>query len=387
MTEAGKAQAEDHGPRTPRDNGILPSQALRELIAAQRIQSDQPDLDALVQPSSLDLRLSHTAYRVRASFLPGKHKTVQDRIDALSMHQIDLSAGAVLEVGCVYIVPLMERLRLPEQISGMANPKSSTGRLNLFTRLIVDGAEEFDRVPAGYQGPLYAEIAPNAFSILVRPGIRLNQVRFHRGAPTVTDSDLRQLHDKVGLVGAARDTAQINNGLLFTVDLSGIGTERLAGFKAKRHAAVIDVAKIGHYDPRDYWDAIPADPKGRLILDPNEFYILASRERVRIPPDYAAEMMPYDTSMGEFRVHYAGFFDPGFGWSPDTDGARDGGGTRAVLEVHSHEVPFLLEHGQIVGRMVYNRLLARPVDLYGAGIGSNYHAQALTLSKHFKAWN
>ncbi|MGO1118544.1 2'-deoxycytidine 5'-triphosphate deaminase [Rhodovibrionaceae bacterium A322] len=369
------------------DNGILPSQAVRRLIADGAIRSSDPDLESLVQPSSIDLRLGRTAYRVRASFLPGKGKTVHDRIDALSMHKIDLSEGAVLEVGCVYIVPLMESLHLSDQISGMANPKSSTGRLNLFTRLIVDGAEEFDRVPAGYDGPLYAEIAPNAFSILVRPGVRLNQVRFRQGTPTVTDQDLQQLHDETGLVGSARDTAQINKGLLFTVDLNGIGPDKLAGYKAKRHAAVIDVSKIGHYDPREYWDAIPADPDGRLILDPNEFYILASRERVRIPPDYAAEMMPYDTSMGEFRVHYAGFFDPGFGWSPDTDGSQDGGGTRAVLEVRSHEVPFLLEHGQAVGRMVYDRLLERPDEIYGADIGSNYHAQALTLSKHFKAWD
>lgn len=379
-----------------RSSGILPCQAISELIETGEIRAGANGLQDLVQPASLDLRLGERAYRVRASFLPGRGRTVAERIAQFSMHEIDLTGGALLEVGCVYIVPLVESLALGPQVSGLANPKSSTGRLNLFTRLIVDGAEQFDVVPAGYQGPLYAELAPNAFSVLARSGVRLNQLRFRRGRPGMADSALQKLHREVGLVGEAAagglsEPAQIRGGLVFTVDLGGLGgggpggrglgRGRLAGFKAKRHADVIDLSRVGHYDPAEFWDAISSSPRGELILDPNEFYILASRETVRIPPDYAAEMVPYDTQIGEFRVHYAGFFDPGFGWDPDKEV-----GTRAVLEVRSHDVPFLLQDGQPVGRLEYHRLAARPERLYGAGIGSHYHAQTLTLSKHFRPW-
>ena len=380
----------------PRGAGILPAQAIRELIATGEIASaetgDRTNLLEQVQPASLDLQLGSVAYRVRASFLPGKGRKVAELIDDLSMHAIDLTGGAVLEVGCVYIVPLMERLALSNRIAGIANPKSSTGRLNVFTRLICDGATSFDKVPEGYEGPLYAEIAPNAFSILVRRGTPLNQLRLTRGSPGVRDTALARLHAEVGLTGAETE-AVIDRGLMFTVDLTGraggLGSSGLIGFRAKRHADVIDVARIGHYDPGDFWDPISASRGHRLILDPNEFYILASSEAVRIPPTHAAEMVAYDVQVGEFRVHYAGFFDPGFGWEAEDakgKGARDSG-TRAVLEVRSHEVPFLLEDGQPVGRLVYDRLVAPPDQLYGAGIGSSYHTQGLTLSKHFKPWS
>ena len=361
-----------------RGSGILPSQTLRELIAAGEILSEDQTLLEQVQPASLDLQLGSVAYRVRASFLPGPDRTVAQRIDEMAMHEIDLTRGAVLETGCVYIVPLQERLALNPRIAGMANPKSSTGRLNVFTRLIVDRAAEFDAVPAGYQGPLYAEIAPNAFSILVHKGTRLNQLRLRRGSPNVGDRALEKLHEEVGLLGDEA-AAQIRRGLVFTVDLDAPQNEPV-GYRAKRHTGVIDLQRIGHYDPRDFWEPLAGTARRDLILDPNEFYILASRESVRIPPAYAAEMIPYDTQIGEFRVHYAGFFDPGFGW-------KDGGaGTRAVLEVRSHEVPFVLEHGQAVGRLVYERLAGEPDTLYGAGIGSSYHSQGLTLSKHFRPW-
>ncbi|SMF60687.1 dCTP deaminase [Tistlia consotensis] len=384
-SKPGPAEAERQAAAPAARGGILPRQAIAELIADGEIRG-AGDLAELVQPASLDLRLGARAHRLRASFLPGRGRTVAERIEQFSMHEVDLTGGALLEVGCVYIVPLMERLALGSQVSGLANPKSSTGRLNLFTRLIVDGAEQFDVVPAGYEGPLYAELAPNAFSVLARSGVRLNQLRFRRGRPGVADSALQRLHREVGLVGeggagAGAEAAQIRKGLVFTVDLGGLGPDRLAGFKAKRHADVIDLSRIGHYDPAEFWDPIAASPRGELILDPNEFYILASRETVRIPPDYAAEMVPYDTQIGEFRVHYAGFFDPGFGWDPDKEV-----GTRAVLEVRSHEVPFLLQDGQPVGRLEYHRLAATPDRLYGAGIGSHYHAQSLTLSKHFRPW-
>lgn len=378
-TKLGEAEADRPGGARA---GILPRQAIAELIAAGEIRSSDGAFDDQVQPASLDLRLGPTAYRLRASFLPGRGRAVAERIAQFSMHEMDLTRGAVLEVGCVYIVPLVESLALGPRVSGFANPKSSTGRLNLFTRLIADGAEQFDVVPAGYEGPLYAELAPNAFSILARAGDRLNQLRFRRGQPGLADSALQRLHREVGLVGdGGGEAAQIRKGLVFTVDLSGLGADRLAGFKAKRHTGVVDLSAVGRYDPAEFWDPIVASPRGELILDPNEFYILASKETVRIPPDYAAEMVPYDTQIGEFRVHYAGFFDPGFGWDPAKEV-----GTRAVLEVRSHEVPFLLQDGQPVGRLEYHRLAATPDRLYGAGIGSHYHGQSLTLSKHFKAW-
>jgi len=360
-------------------SGILPSQALRELIGSGQILSAGSKLHEQVQPASLDLALGTAAYRIRASFLPGPQRSVAQRIDELAMHRIDLSRGAVLEAGCVYIVPLQEEVRLDSEIAGMANPKSSTGRLNVFTRLIVDGASEFDTVPAGYQGPLYAEIAPNAFSILVHQGTRLNQLRLRRGSPNLGDVALEKLHEEVGLLGDEA-VAQIRRGLVFTVDLEALEGGPV-GYRAKRHTGVIDLQKIAHYDPRDFWEPLAGSRRHDLILDPNEFYILASRESVRIPPSYAAEMIPYDTQIGEFRVHYAGFFDPGFGWK------KGGAGTRAVLEVRSHEVPFILEHGQAVGRLVYEELAAEPDQLYGAGIGSSYHSQGLTLSKHFRPWS
>ncbi|WP_022729712.1 2'-deoxycytidine 5'-triphosphate deaminase [Fodinicurvata sediminis] len=365
--------------------GILPDQAIAELVRKDAIKSETGNIKPQIQPASLDLQLGRTAYRVRASFLPGRDKTVRERIEELSMHEIDLSNGAVLEVGCVYIVPLQEKLDLPEGISGLANPKSSTGRLNVFTRLIADNTEQFDQVPDGYSGPLYAEIAPNAFSVLVRPGVRLNQLRLRHGQPDMDDGDLQRLHEEAGIVGengAQPGTAEIRKGLVFTVDLKGNAGSQLIGYRAKRHTSVVDLSRIGAYDPREFWDPLHVSARNQLILDPNEFYILASRESVRIPPDYAAEMVPYDTQIGEFRVHYAGFFDPGFGWQKERSG-----GTRAVLEVRSHEVPFVLEDGQAVGRLVYEKLAERPETLYGASIGSSYHAQALTLSKHFQPWS
>jgi dCTP deaminase len=387
---AKESPPKESAPResAPRGAGILPAQAIRELVASGEIAPNESsetaeDLLPQVQPASLDLRLGSVAYRVRASFLPGKGKTVQARVEDLSMHAIDLTKGAVLETGCVYIVPLLERLDLSARVSGFANPKSSTGRLNVFTRLICDGASAFDSVPAGYAGPLYAEIAPNAFSILVCRGTPLNQLRLIRGSPGVKDSALAKLHEEVGLIGPEA-AAVIDRGLMFTVDLTGeaggLGSRGLIGFRAKRHAEVIDVSKIAHYDPADFWDPLPAGRGRRLILDPNEFYILASKEAVRIPPTHAAEMVAYDVQVGEFRVHYAGFFDPGFGW-------EDKKGTRAVLEVRSHEVPFMLEDGQPVGRLVYDRLAAEPDRLYGRDIGSSYAGQGLTLSKHFKPWS
>ncbi len=355
--------------------GVLADKAIRTMITSGAISAQADVIDAQVQPASLDLRLGTVAYRVRASFLAGSGRTVADRITEFEMHRVDLTSGAVLEKGCVYVVPLMESMALPAGITAVANAKSSTGRLDLLTRTITDGGVEFDRIPDGYRGPLYAEICPRSFSVLVRPGMRLNQIRFRQGQAILTDAELTALHAAEPLVSGQ---AVISEGLGFSVDLSPASGD-LVGYRAKPHTGVIDLDRIGHYAPADFWEEVRTR-EGRIILDPGAFYILVSREAVTIPPDHAAEMAPYLAMVGEFRVHYAGFFDPGFG-----HGTAGGQGSRGVLEVRCHEAPFVLEHGQIVGRLVYERMLERPERLYGGGIASNYQGQGLKLSKHFKA--
>jgi dCTP deaminase len=358
------------------DRGILPDRMIAALARAGGILPSVDFAPDQIQPASLDLRLGDVAYRVRASFLPGS-STVAKRIDKLKLHEVALGDGAVLETGCVYIVPLLESLALPNDISAAANPKSSTGRLDVFTRVIADEIRGFDRIAGGYHGPLYAEISPRTFPVLVREGSRLSQIRFRHGGALLDAAALRELHARERLVDA--DQADVGEGVAVGVDLSGIGPGGLVGYRAKRHTGLIDVERRAGYTVLDFWEPMQARPDKTLILDPNEFYILASKEAVQVPPDYAAEMVPFDPLVGEFRVHYAGFFDPGFGYA-----GAGGKGARAVLEVRSREVPFILEHGQIVGRLVYEKMLARPDTLYGQGIGSNYQAQSLKLSKHFK---
>ncbi|RPE71638.1 dCTP deaminase [Pacificibacter maritimus] len=354
--------------------GVLADQAIEQMIKSGAIHATPAVIDAQIQPASLDLRLGNRAWRVRASFLAGAGNSVAERLTEFEMHQIDLTQGAVLEKGCVYVVPLMENLDLPETIQAVANAKSSTGRLDLLTRLITDEGVEFDRIASGYTGPLYAEICPRSFSVLVRPGMRLNQIRFREGQAVLSDADLHDLHMKSPLVDGE---AVIDQGLGFSVDLRPSDGD-LVGYRAKPHTGVIDLDLIGHYDPADYWEPIHTKD-GRIILDPGAFYILVSREAVHIPPEMAAEMAPYLAMVGEFRVHYAGFFDPGFGH------ANAGGtGSRGVLEVRCHEAPFVLEHGQIVGRLVYEQMNEVPQRLYGADLKSNYQGQGLKLSKHFK---
>jgi len=332
--------------------GILPAQSIETLIATGAITSDTSFDPDQVQPASLDLRLSDQAWRVRASFLPGKRK-VEERIADVAMHAIEITdAGVVLEKGCVYIVRLQERLKLPAGLVARANPKSSTGRVDVFVRLLTDRGASFDDVDEGYDGPLYMEVAPQTFSILVRPGTRLNQLRLKAGDPPKLETR------SVG------------------VDLEG---GDIVGFRGRRHAGVVDLDHIAGHDPRDFWEPLSLR-RGELLLDPGEFYILASSDDVEIPVDQAAEMTPIDPSVGEFRVHYAGFFDPGFG----TDEAH-GAGSKGVLEVRTHDTPFLLEHGQIVARLVYEPLTERPSRLYGEG-GSHYQSQGLKQSKHFRPW-
>jgi dCTP deaminase len=369
--------------------GILPDHMIAALAKNGAIIPTRAFDPDQIQPASLDLRLGEVAYRVRASFLPGPGATVGERIDELKLHEIVLTDGAVLETGCVYIVPLLESLALPDDIAAAANPKSSTGRLDVFTRVIADETRGFDRIKAGYHGPLYAEISPRTFPVLVREGSRLSQIRFRHGNALLEPDLLRALHARERLVDD--EDADVGDGIAVSVDLAGLphpnpsllageGREgAIVGYRAKRHTGLIDVERRAGYDVAEFWEPMKARADRSLILDPNEFYILASKEAVQVPPDYAAEMVPFDPLVGEFRVHYAGFFDPGFGYA-----GAGGRGSRAVLEVRSREVPFILEHGQIVGRLVFEKMLERPKSLYGQGIGSNYQAQSLKLSKHFR---
>lgn len=363
--------------------GIFSTRLIELLTSKGAIKPDWPYDEDQVQPASLDLRLGEKAFRVRSSFLPGPGRTVAERIDDLKLHEIDLRDGAVLERGCVYLIPLAEHLNLPDTVSATANPKSSTGRLDIFTRVICDGARGFDTVPAGYEGPLYIEVSPRTFPILARKGSRLSQIRFRNGPTQLNADEHRALHASETLVFASSDLdvedMEVGEGVSFSIDLKGQGPDGLIGYRSKRHTAVVDVDKKNALDVFDFWDPLYNRGGTELILDPDEFYILVSRESVHVPPDYAAEMVPFDPLVGEFRVHYAGFFDPGFGHS-----AAGGTGSRGVLEVRSREVPFLLGHGQIIGRLIYERMAERPDKLYGLDLGSNYQAQSLKLSKHFK---
>lgn len=364
------------GPGQMHTTGILPSHGIATLIREKEIWGGLEIDKSQIQPASLDLRLGTTAYRLRASFLPGPERGVMECVEELMLHKVDLTEGAVLETGCVYLVPLVEALALSEKTSASANPKSSTGRLDVFTRLIADFSAEFDQVAAGYKGHLYLEISPRTFPVLVRPGSRLAQIRFRRGSHTCTDAEMKRLHEELRLVDGVAD---IDGGIALTVNLDAASEDEIVGYRAKRHSGVIDIDKVNAYEVRDFWDPVHVRPGKGLILDPDEFYILATAEALHIPATHAAEMVPYNPLVGEFRVHYAGFFDPGFG-------AREAGGSgsRIVLEVRSHDVPFILEHGQIVGRFVLERLTDRPSVLYGAGLGSNYQKQGLKLSKHFR---
>ena len=356
--------------------GILPDSAIRRLIADGAIRMAIPPADNQVQPASLDLRLGAKATRVRASFLPGPDFSVSEKLRQLGLHEFPLADGAVLETGCVYIVPLIESLELPSDIAASANPKSSTGRLDVFTRVITDQARAFDKMAEGYSGPMFLEISPRTFPILVRTGSRLSQIRFRRGSMLLNDEALAKVHLEEVL---ASGTPRFVDGLALSIDLKG-DRNGLVGYRAKRYTGVIDVDRIAANDVADFWEPIFRRDRAEIVLDPAQFYILVSAESVHVPALYAAEMVPFDPLVGEFRVHYAGFFDPGFGHGP-----AGGHGSRAVLEVRSHEVPFILEHGQTVGRLVYEKMAAAPDALYGAALGSNYQAQGLKLSKHFRA--
>ncbi|MGU3658467.1 2'-deoxycytidine 5'-triphosphate deaminase [Methylobacterium fujisawaense] len=357
-------------------SGTQPDSAIRLMADAGMIASDIPFVDGQIQPASLDLRLGAKAWRVRASFLPGSEATVRQRIDRLGLFEIDLTDGAVLETGCVYVAELQERIALPSSMHGAVNPKSSTGRLDVFTRVLADHAAAFDTVAPGYVGPLYAEIAPGVFPVVVRKGSRLSQIRFRHGRSRLSDAETATLHAADPLTDAPATCFQ--NGVAFSMDLQGFGPERIAGYKARPYAGIVDFDKVRAHPREVFWEPIPAPEDGLLVLDPGAFYIFASKEALSVPPDYSAEMIPFDPLLGEARWHLAGFFDAGFGH------ARAGGaGSRGVLEIRCRDVPFAVTHGQVVGRLVYERMAARPERLYGAEVASNYQRQGLALGKHF----
>jgi dCTP deaminase len=380
-----------------RKQGILPFQEIRELIDNGKIRSAVQICEEQLQPASIDLRLGRVAYRVEASFLPSRSSTITARIRALRVDEIDLCKPALLSRGHVFIIPLIESLSLPSDVSGKANPKSTTGRLDIFTRLMTEGGGEFEEVPTGYRGELYVEVVPRTFPIIVRAGARLNQLRFWRGSPQRDDEYLRNLDRRQNLVyyearnssthpdigpanSVVRAPARIENGLRLTVDLQGRERHSIIAYKAKKKAQAIDLSAIGAYDPAEYWEQITAPKVERFVLQPGDFYLLASKERIGVPPDHAAELEQYDPSLGEFSVHYAGFFDPGFGYGAGGEIK----GTRAVLEVRAHEVPILLEDEQTVGRLNYYKMSNLPEKVYGQAIGSSYQQQGLALSKQFK---
>ena len=379
-----------------RKHGILSDTHLKTLIREHAIDAAPAITESQIQPASVDLRLGTKAYRLISSFLPERSE-IGARLNVLDLYQselvmydIDLTQGAILEKGHVYLVPLLEHVALPSHVRGRANPKSSTGRLDIFTRLITDLNAGFDEIPPGYRGPLYLEIVPRSFTIRVQTGLALNQLRLLTGRPTVSDPQLRALHKSAKLLyhndddpdarPLATQDIRVDHGLFLRIDLRGSGAGReIVGYRAKKNSHVVDLSKTGHYSALDFWEPIYRQPNNTLLLEPEEFYILASHERIKVPAGYAAEMVAYEAAFGELRTHYAGFFDPGFGAG---DGTRKG--TQVVLEVRPHDVPFLIRDGQTFFKVVYENMLDLPEHLYGASIGSSYHQQGLTLSKHFK---
>ncbi len=368
------------------NNGILPWQEIKRLVETGRVGPSVPL--SQIQPASIDLRLGPKAYRVQASFLRGNSTTLMTKVQELLDSEIDLRAPSppLLEPGVVYIIPLQERLRLPEDIHGIANPKSTTGRLDIFVRLITECGDQFDRVPANYSGELYIEVSSRTFPVRVREGMRLNQLRFVRGSSLepIRNGALRRLVNECGLIhetaAPGSPESAIGDGVEIRVDLEGENESSIVAYEAKKSPRAIELDRLNYYDPGDYWVRIPRPPKRRIILSQGSFYLLASKARVGVPLNHAAEMIAHDPSMGEFRVHYAGFFDPGFGYG--TDGEIPG--TKAVLEVRAYEVPIVLEDNDVVGRLHYYPLADAPTKVYGSSIGSSYQQQGLALSKQFK---
>jgi dCTP deaminase len=376
---------------SPAHAGVLPDRALRAAARDGWITGSTPLTDAQFQPSSLDLRLGATAYQLRASFLPYRERvhtrlTQKDFTDVdLVIDELSLASGATFQRGSVYLVPLQESLALPREVRGRCNPKSTTGRLDIFTRVIADDTARFDEIDAGYRGPLYVEVSPQSFPIRVHTGASLSQLRLLSGATALSDGALERLYRETPLLFDDDDRPippgrrVINDGLCMGVDLSGRHTDGIIGYRAHANPPVVDLSRVDFYDPQDFWEPIKRPNRDSYILEANRFYILASKERIRVPPEYAAEMVVYDAGAGEIRTHYAGFFDPGFGF-----GAGDVLGTKVVMEVRAREVPFMVYDGQTSFKVGFERLAGTPDRVYGVGLGSSYQHQTLTLSKQFR---
>ncbi len=374
--------APDESEMNPR--GVIPSQGLSRAVEEGWISSGDFRIHPeSIQPASIDLRLADHAWALRCSFLPSVGTAVMDRVADLALDRVDLRDGATLERDRPYLIPLLEELALPRHVRAKANPKSSTGRLDVFTRVITDGNHRFDEIPAGYQGRLYLEVVPRSFAVRVEQRMSLNQLRLAAGDPRVSDRELRRVHDEFPLLyvdqhALPASDLSISDGLFLSVDLSG-PHNRVVGYRAKKNSNRLDMAKLHHYRWRDYWEPVMPEPGGRIVLDPEVFYLLISAEGVCVPPNLAAEMMAYDPTAGELRTHYAGFFDPGFGY--DATGRRFG--SRAALEVRARDVPFMVEHRQPICKLAFEHMLEVPDRLYGADVGSNYQGQETMLSKHF----
>lgn len=364
---------------------VLPSQEIERAVEQGWISAGRFRIEPeSLQPASLDLRLGPSAWPLRCSFLPDSASTVEEKVEDLAFEQIDIRDGATLERDRPYLIPLAEELALPPEIRGRANPKSSTGRLDVFTRVITDGNHRFDEIPAGYRGKLYLEVVPRSFAIRVSEGQSLNQLRLSGGDARLSDAELRELHREFPLLyidshALPESDLSVSDGLFLSVDLRSGPADRVVGYRAKKNSHRIDLDER-NYRWTDYWEPVYPEAESRIVLEPEIFYLLLSAEGICIPPDYAAEMMAYDPTAGELRTHYAGFFDPGFGY--DATGTRHG--SRAALEVRARDVPFMVEHRQPICKLAFERLAATPDRLYGTDVGSNYQGQVTMLSKHFE---
>jgi len=368
-------------------SGYLPCQLIEQAHRQGMIHSQEPIESSQIQPVSLDLRLGPKAYRIQCSFLP-ENEPVETKLKEICLYDFDITDGGILEKNAIYLIPLMEELALPSSLYGLANPKSSTGRLDMFTRVIVDKGHRFDEIPRGYRGKLYLEIISRSFPVKVHAGLSLNQLRLtYAQSPTLGKQGLELkyknhpiLFDRNGFV-IPFDQIKVESGIYISLDISGDQPESIIAYKAKTNSTVIDLSKIGHYKADDFWEPIYRNKKNRLILEPESFYIMMSKERVCIWPDWLAEMIAYEPNSGELRTHYAGFFDSGFGWN-GTDELMNQG-TRAVMEVRPHDVPFMVEDGQTFCRLKFEKVVERPEKVYGLALNSNYHSQGLALSKYF----
>lgn len=366
--------------------GIQPSQWIEQAIREGVVKTSVPVTSTQIQPNSMDLRLSKRGWRLQCSMLPGE-EGIEKKLERFGWHSFELGAeGMVLERNAVYLFRCEESVGLPEGVSARANPKSSTGRLDVFTRLVTENGVAFDDVPDGYRGALYIEVVPRSFPIVVRMGDTLSQIRFQCGPSQLDDADLRTELEQEPMVidraGRPLDTRslRLGQGLFLSVHLRGAQGD-IVGYRARKTARPIDLASRDL--PRErFWERVSWAKDEPVILEPEEFYIFASRELVRLPPHLCAEMVPFDAGSGEVRTHYAGFFDSGFGWAQGKSPAESA--AAVVLEIRNHDVPFLIEDGHPLFRLVFFRNSEVPARLYGQGLGSNYQTQRLKLGKQFK---